>query len=59
MIAWGVSGDARRWVHITVFLFAALVLAVEDGNELYDVMHRLRHATIQTTERVYAYFDRV
>jgi integrase/recombinase XerC/integrase/recombinase XerD len=25
----------------------------EDGNELYDVRNRLRHRTIQTTERVY------
>ncbi|MFC4249629.1 tyrosine-type recombinase/integrase [Natribaculum luteum] len=31
----------------------------EDGNTLYDVTKRLRHATIQTTERVYSHFDRV
>lgn len=31
----------------------------EEGNTLYDVTNRLRHATIQTTERVYAHFDRV
>lgn len=31
----------------------------EDGNTLYDVTNRLRHASIQTTERVYAHFDRV
>jgi len=31
----------------------------EEGNTLYDVTNRLRHATIQTTERVYAHMDRV
>ena len=31
----------------------------ERGNTLYDVTKRLRHATIQTTERVYSHFDRV
>lgn len=31
----------------------------EEGNTLYDVTKRLRHATIQTTERVYSHFDRV
>jgi len=28
-----------------------------EGATLYDVTNRLRHATIQTTERVYAHFD--
>jgi integrase/recombinase XerC/integrase/recombinase XerD len=31
----------------------------ENGNTLYDVTKRLRHATMQTTERVYSHFDRV
>jgi len=31
----------------------------EEGNTLYDVTKRLRHATILTTERVYSHFDRV
>lgn len=31
----------------------------EQGNTLYDVRNRLRHATIQTTEKVYDHFDRV
>ncbi|MFD1644665.1 tyrosine-type recombinase/integrase [Haloarchaeobius litoreus] len=31
----------------------------EDGNTLYNVRNRLRHATIQTTEKVYDHFDRV
>lgn len=35
------------------------LLEVEEGNTLYDVTKRLRHATIQTTERVYSHFDRV
>lgn len=35
------------------------MLSVEDGNTLYDVRNRLRHATIQTTEKVYDHFDRV
>jgi len=30
-----------------------------EGATLYDVTKRLRHATIQTTERVYAHFDEV
>jgi hypothetical protein len=32
---------------------------IQDGNTLYDVTKRLRHATILTTERVYSHFDRV
>lgn len=31
----------------------------EEGYTLYDVRNRLRHATIQTTERVYDHFDRI
>ena len=31
----------------------------ERGNTLYDVTKRLRHATIQTAERIYSHFDRV
>lgn len=31
----------------------------EDGNTLYDVRNRLRHRSIQTTERVYDHLDRV
>lgn len=45
--------------HVLRHSVAYRMLAVEDGNELYDVTRRLRHATIQTTERVYAHFDRV
>ena len=35
------------------------MLNVEDGHNFYDVRNRLRHATIQTTERVYDHIDRV
>ena len=35
------------------------MLNKEEGNTLYDVTKRLRHATILTTERVYSHFDRV
>jgi integrase/recombinase XerC/integrase/recombinase XerD len=31
----------------------------KDGNTLYDVRNRLRHRSIQTTERVYDHLDRV
>jgi integrase/recombinase XerC/integrase/recombinase XerD len=31
----------------------------EDGNTLYDVRNRLRHRSIQTTERIYDHLDRV
>lgn len=32
------------------------MLVREDGNTMYDVTNRLRHATIQTTERKYGHF---
>jgi len=35
------------------------MLRVEDGNTLYDVRNRLRHATILTTEQKYDHFDRI
>lgn len=35
------------------------MLNVEDDNTFYDVRNRLRHASIQTTERVYDHIDRV
>ena len=35
------------------------MLNMEEGNTLYDVTKRLRHATITTTERVYTHFERV
>lgn len=35
------------------------MLRAEDGNTLYDVRNRLRHATILTTERQYDHFQRI
>jgi len=35
------------------------MLNVEEGHSFYDVRNRLRHATIQTTEKVYDHIDRV
>ena len=35
------------------------MLNVEEGNTFYNVRNRLRHASIQTTERVYDHIDRV
>lgn len=35
------------------------MLNVESDNTFYDVRNRLRHASIQTTERVYDHIDRV
>jgi len=35
------------------------MLHEEEGNTMYDVRNRLRHRTIQTTERVYDHFRRV
>lgn len=35
------------------------MLWAEDGNTLYDVRNRLRHATIVTTERKYDHFEKV
>lgn len=35
------------------------MLHIEDGYTLYDVRNRLRHATIQTTEKEYDHFDRI
>lgn len=35
------------------------MLHIEEGYSLYDVRNRLRHATIQTTEKEYDHFDRI
>lgn len=35
------------------------MLRYEDGNTLYDVRNRLRHATILTTERKYDHFETI
>lgn len=35
------------------------MLTVEEGNTFYDVRRRLRHRSIQTTERIYDHIDEV
>lgn len=35
------------------------MLEVEDGNDIYDVMRRLRHQNIQTTTSIYSHFEAV
>jgi integrase len=35
------------------------MLRAEEGNSLYDVRNRLRHATILTTERAYDHFEKI
>ncbi|WP_407652225.1 tyrosine-type recombinase/integrase [Halomicrococcus gelatinilyticus] len=45
--------------HVLRHSVAYRMLNREEGNTLYDVTKRLRHATILTTERVYSHFDRV
>lgn len=53
----GEPGDVTP--HTLRHSVAYRMLNREDGNTLYDVTKRLRHATILTTERVYSHFDRV
>lgn len=35
------------------------MLNTDDGNTLYDLWNRLRHRSIQTTERIYDHIDEV
>ena len=53
----GDPGDVTP--HVLRHSVAYRLLHDEEGYTLYDVRNRLRHATIQTTERVYDHFDRV
>jgi|APHM01.1.fsa_nt_gi Phage integrase family. len=53
----GDPGDVTP--HVLRHSVAYRLLHDEDAYRLYDVRNRLRHATIQTTERVYDHFDRV
>lgn len=55
----GRSSPDRVTPHVLRHSVAYRMLNREDGNTLYDVTKRLRHATILTTERVYSHFDRV
>lgn len=55
----GRGSHGRVTPHTLRHSVAYRMLNREDGNTLYDVTKRLRHATIATTERVYSHFDRV
>jgi len=45
--------------HILRHSVAWRMLRAEEGNTLYDVRNRLRHATILTTERKYDHFETI
>jgi integrase len=53
----GAAADVSA--HILRHSVAWRMLRAEDGNTLYDVRNRLRHATILTTERKYDHFERI
>jgi len=53
----GDAGDVSA--HTLRHSVAWRMLRAEEGNTLYDVRNRLRHATILTTERKYDHFERV
>lgn len=56
----GAAGDPSDVTpHTLRHSVAYRMLHDEEGYTLYDVRNRLRHATIQTTERVYDHFDRI
>ncbi|WP_435078387.1 tyrosine-type recombinase/integrase [Halococcus sp. AFM35] len=55
----GQGGPSDVTPHTLRHSVAYRMLNREEGNTLYDVTKRLRHATIQTTEQVYSHFDRV
>jgi integrase len=57
---YGGRGDADDVsAHTLRHSVAWRMLRAEEGNTLYDVRNRLRHATILTTERTYDHFERV
>jgi integrase len=53
----GSAGDVSA--HTLRHSVAWRMLRAEDGNSLYDVRNRLRHATILTTERKYDHFEKI
>jgi integrase len=55
----GRGTDTDVTAHTLRHSVAWRMLRAEDGNTLYDVRNRLRHATILTTERKYDHFDRI
>lgn len=56
----GTRGDAEDVTpHALRHSVAYRMLNAETGNTMYDLRNRLRHRSIQTTERVYDHFDEV
>jgi integrase/recombinase XerC/integrase/recombinase XerD len=56
----GTRGDASDVTpHALRHSVAYRMMNVEEGNTLYDVRNRLRHRSIQTTERVYDHINQV
>jgi integrase/recombinase XerC/integrase/recombinase XerD len=56
----GSRGDAEDLTpHALRHSVAYRMMNAEDGNSLYDVRNRLRHRSIQTTERVYDHLIKV
>lgn len=56
----GERGDASDVTpHTLRHSVAWRMLNAEDGHTLYDVRNRLRHSSIQTTERIYDHIDEV
>lgn len=56
----GTRGDAGDVTpHALRHSVAYRMLNVEEGNTMYDVRKRLRHRSIQTTERIYEHVDEV
>ena len=56
----GSRGDASDVTpHALRHSVAYRMMNTEEGNTFYDVRNRLRHRSIQTTERVYDHFNRV
>lgn len=60
---WRLDGSRGETADVTPHALrhsvAYRMLHTEDGNTLYDVRNRLRHTSIQTTERVYDHFKMV
>lgn len=56
----GTRGDSSDVTpHALRHSVAYRMLNSEDGNTIYDVRNRLRHRSIQTTERIYDHLDEV
>ncbi len=56
----GSRGDAEDVIpHALRHNVAYRMMNSEDGNTLYDVRNRLRHRSIQTTERIYDHLIKV